>query len=103
TLASVATEDPIANEHPQPTADPGRRPGKEHPTMSTSLDAQQLTTLLRLSSEPDTIGDDHPLSWTVLLADGDLATSEEQPLPLTALTTAWPATSPSPSTTNRPS
>ncbi len=129
--------------------------------MSTSLDAQQLTTLLRLSSELDIIGDltatvttpsellawahalpeptlcawraedsgnrylhvtaachrnpvhgritavltgdDHPLFWTVLLAEGDLATSEEQPLPLTALTTAWPATSPSPSTTNRPS
>jgi hypothetical protein len=30
--------------------------------MSTSLDAQQLTTLLRLSSEPDIIGDDHPCS-----------------------------------------
>jgi hypothetical protein len=127
--------------------------------MSTSLEAQQLTTLLRLSSELDIIGDvtatvatpsallawahalpeptlcawraedsgnryvqvtaachrnpvhgrvtavltgdDHPLFWTVLFADGDLAAGEERLLPLSALTTAWSATSPSPSTVHR--
>jgi hypothetical protein len=120
--------------------------------MSTSIDAQQLTTLLRISSELDIIGDvtatvanpsellawahalpeptlcawraedstnryvqvtaachrnpvhgrvtavltgdDHRQFWAALLPDGDLAAGEEQLLPLTALTTAWSATSP---------
>jgi hypothetical protein len=39
-------------------------------------------------------GDDHRPFWAALLPQGDLAAGEEQLLPLSALTSAWSATSP---------
>ena len=57
TLRSVATQSGQPTTTHSRRQTPGRRPGKEHPTMSTSLEAQQLTTLLRLSSELDIVGD----------------------------------------------